>query len=70
MENNKGSKSRCNETATSKNESSAMSESEYVTDSEFEPATEDEIEITILDSDFKQSKISKESPSSLMEKVN
>ena len=57
------------EIATSKNETSAMSESEYVTDSEFEPATEDEIEITILDSDFEQSKISKENPSSLMEKV-
>ena len=69
MENNKRLNSRCNETATSKNESSAISESEYVTDSEFEPATEDEIEITILDSDFKQSKISKENPSSLMEKV-
>ena len=55
----------CNESATSKKES----ESEYVTDSDFEPATEDEIEITILDSDFEQSKISKEKPSSLMEKV-
>ena len=53
------------ETATSKKES----ESEYVTDSDLEPATEDEIEMTILDSDFEQSKISKEKPSSLMEKV-
>ena len=69
MENANGSKSKCNETATSKDESSGVSESEYVTDSDFEPATEDEIEITILDSDFEQSKVSKESPSSLMEKV-
>jgi hypothetical protein len=70
MENANGSKSKCNETATSKDESSGVSESEYVTDSDFEPATEDEIEITILDSDFEQkSKINEEKLSSLMEKV-
>ena len=52
-----------------KERSKKESESEYVTDSDFEPATEDEIEITILDSDFEQSKSTKEKPSSLMEKV-
>ena len=70
MENAKGFNSKCNETATSKDESSGVSESEYVTDSDVEPATEDEIEITILDSDFEQkSKINEEKQSSLMEKV-
>ena len=53
--------------STSKIESSA--ESEYVTDSDFEPATEDEVENTILDSDVEKTKFSKETPSSLMEKV-
>ena len=53
--------------STSKIESSA--ESEYVTDSDFEPATEDEVENTILDCDVEKTKFSKETPSSLMEKV-
>ena len=53
----------------SKTETSVFSESEYVTDSDFEPATEDDVEITILDCDLEQSKISKEKPPSLMRKV-
>lgn len=53
--------------STSKIESSA--ESEYITDSDFDPATEDEVENTILDSDIEKNKFSKETPSSLMEKV-